>query len=90
MAKIGKLRYILHIPILLLMLAAVLIIAVNMTLVLVTAQNLNVARQVEERTHKMRNEIVQVSTTQATTEEKKQITVSHVVIAEPVVVSVSR
>ena len=74
----------------LLMLAAVLIIAVNAALVLVTAQNLNVARQVEEETHKMRNEIVQVSTMQTTADEKKQITVSHVVIAEPVVVSVSR
>lgn len=75
---------------LLLMLVAVLIIAVNMALVLVTAQNLNIARQVEEQTHTMRNEIVRVSATQTTTTEKKRITVSHVVIAEPVVVSVSR
>ena len=51
---------------------------------------MNTARQTEEEIYNMRGEIVQIASTGVTSIDTQNIIASHLVVAEPMTVSVSR
>ena len=65
-------------------------IGAHMCFVYMSGQNANLARQVEAEIYHLRSEIVQLSVADAGTFDTRGAVVSHLVVVEPMTVSVSR
>ena len=83
--KISIILY--HIPILIF--AA--IVAANMSLAYATVENNRIALQAEEYTYEMRTEIMEASSDSVVTPEPTtRVSVSHIVVTEPITVSAAQ
>lgn len=65
-------------------------IGAHMCFVYLSGQNVNLAKQTEAEIYQLRSEIVSLSVTEPDAVDMRSAVVSHLVVVEPMTVSVSR